>query len=1374
MKSRIYLLLFFALFIGIITKSRTIHAYQASDFHWRPPFTTAANEKPSISIIFDTSHTMNSLAYANTDAKKGSENKQNPGEDYNASKEYYGYFNHNEYYVYGNNSANNECFIPEKYLLANNPNTDYTNSSWSGNFLNWATMHKVDVARKILTGGVYNNSTSCFEVEDQIIFKELIKDITLTIDTNNPKYWKNSRKPTEFYGQIKLYQEENTKLLNINYDNNKTKKFKLNINYQLGNQERIKGVLDDFATKARFALFKFVNEKTTGANEHEGGYLVAPMSDTLEGLEFIKTQINTIKPVGQATPLAEALYTVKMYIENNLPSGSYNPTIYTPLQLKSDPFYFAKYDGLVSCTQQNVLMITGGESSFDEKIPYKENKYYPQINQNTSPYKEIIIPNGSTHVIRAAYDIHTNDLRTDVEMEGIQNVNLYTVFAFGKASLLLKHTSIFGGFEDKINPKFPDPDPLKDLTDTSMKTDKDGKKYADHEWNTDSDDYPDTYFEALTGAELEFAITAALDLATRNLMSGTAAAVTSQTRSGEGAVYQALFFPPYTSLSNVSKIAPSWAGQVHAFLLDKNGNIREDTEQNAKLDIRKDRFIEFQDISNSININTYEDLNENSILDDNERSTKETKLITELQFLWSTTNWLNNISNSLIIENRTHYNSTVGDDMYRRYIFTFADRNDNSVVDVDPTFNEVQEFVLNSEPSNYDSANNFYSYLTLFESKPGELAAPTNPSLKPHLGKLAARQVQYIRGLDVSDLVATGIEDPVRSRKFNNKTWRLGDIVYSSPTVVAAPAENYHILYNDTTYREFHQLYKNRRQVIYVGANDGMLHAFNAGFYDTLNYEFLKSKTNEAPFELGSELWAYVPYNLLPHLRWLMDPNYGDKIHVPYVDLKPRIFDARIFEPDPKHPHGWGTVLVAGMRFGGAQIDVDITKSNLDSPQKDRTMSSAYVVMDITDPESAPEVLAEIRMPNQGFTTCYPTVIPMSTPSSFVDTENQWYLAFGSGPATKDGIASSLLLDSYRSPDYTTSSYQNGHLYIVDLKSIGKKSGRKIQTFAHNGIYHEDNHQPFALTNPNSFITDPIAVDLDLGSNKPGIMKTDIVYYGTVEGNTTTPSGSLMRLITNNIATPTSATDWSGNKTLISTSMPITSAASIANDDTKRLWVYFGTGRFFNRGDIPQNTMTFFGVKEPISNATNSSSFSWATVKESDLYDSTLISLNGSNCISDYNSQCVIVMKNDGTNTVTMKWDDLLFEVEQKEGWRHNLVEKWERVLGQPAILGGAVLFNTYIPNPDICAFEGDSRLYALYYKTGTAYYKPILTGASSDFATFVGLGKGMSISPNLHIGEKSGSTAFIQTSTGAIISIDVENPISVKSGQLFWRKNVN
>ena len=122
---------------------------------------------------------------------------------------------------------------------------------------------------------------------------------------------------------------------------------------------------------------------------------------------------------------------------------------------------------------------------------------------------------------------------------------------------------------------------------------------------------------------------------------------------------------------------------------------------------------------------------------------------------------------------------------------------------------------------------------------------------------------------------------------------------------------------------------------------------------------------------LGSERWAFIPHNLLPHLKWLTDPDYT---HVYYVDLKPKVTDVRIFSDDANHPNGWGTILIGGMRLGGGPYtfseDFD---NNAGTPDEQRTFRSAYFVLDITVPNS-PVFLGEFTDPDLAFTTSYPAI----------------------------------------------------------------------------------------------------------------------------------------------------------------------------------------------------------------------------------------------------------------------------------------------------------------------------------------------------------------------------------------------------------------
>lgn len=920
------------------------------------------------------------------------------------------------------------------------------------------------------------------------------------------------------------------------------------------------------------------------------------------------------------------------------------------------------------------------------------------------------------------------------------------------ASLLktpLWYAAKWGGFEDSNGNGIPD---------------------LPSEWDKNNDGIPDTYFYVANPTKLEEQLNKAFADILRRTASGSAASVISQSREGEGAVYQSIFFPEFRDESGNTI---HWAGQVHALLVDPQGNIREDTNGNQQLDFQYDKIIRYQDL----NIYRYTDTNGNGKLDPDEQNATVEILNNpfDVRYLWTSTAWLNQIDDSSVVAQRSFYNTATSN----RYIITFADKNNNGIVDS----GEIQDFIwppASGFSPGLTNSTDFYAYLTLypsFEDTPtayNTLRTGDPSTFATLLEGLARRQVDFIRGADqTNETIASVAINASRSRHYVENgtalTWRLGDVVFSTPTVVGKPAENYHLLYKDKTYQQFMNKYKNRRNVVYVGANDGMLHAFNAGFYNSTRKGFDASFEDKATFPLGSELWAYIPYNLLPHLYWLMDASYGRQLHVSYMDLKPRVFDARVFfQPDgitpddnATHPDGWGTLLVAGMRFGGGTIRADLDKTGTPSFDNatDRIMGSAYVVFDITDPELGPKPLAEIRLPGMGFTTSYPTVMPMSTPNANTASGNNWYLVFGSGPANGAGEPDPAKIN-------LATSDQRGKLFVLDLKAL--VSQKTIRTLDHTGSFLSNATSFFAQTEPGSFIGDPIAIDLDVGKNdNTQEFKADVVYYGTIAGDATNASGKLYRLVTNDTQEASNIVTWIGNATLLDANKPFSGAPSVALDEDQNIWVYAGTGRFFTRNDIQQTKyMSFYGVKEPKSNATET----WASVNAADLFNSTQITLVNATCGNQFTKSCVQVVKTEGSTNTTLTWDSMVAQANIKPGWERSFPgQPLERVLGQAAVLGGTVLFTSYIPSNDLCEIEGRSRLYAVYYKTGTPYYIPILTNTAELFAASIDLGKGLAITPNIHVGEKRKGTAFIQTSTGAIATVELAMPLPFKSGVFYW-----
>lgn len=189
----------------------------------------------------------------------------------------------------------------------------------------------------------------------------------------------------------------------------------------------------------------------------------------------------------------------------------------------------------------------------------------------------------------------------------------------------------------------------------------------------------------------------------------------------------------------------------------------------------------------------------------------------------------------------------------------------------------------------------------------------------------AANLVAWVRGDSV-----TGLRD--------RDGWLLADIVYSTPVVVGPPRLG-DVSTRDANGDQF-LAYRNdnihREKVIYVGANDGMLHAFLMGKYDDANDKWIYDPSEDS--EIGRELWAYLPSNMLTEVKELAKTSYGQGgcAHRSTVDLAPRSWEVYIKSDDCTNPDSqgrcWRTVLVGGER-GGGDVYFAIDVSNPRSPK---------------------------------------------------------------------------------------------------------------------------------------------------------------------------------------------------------------------------------------------------------------------------------------------------------------------------------------------------------------------------------------------------------------------------------------------------------
>ena len=169
--------------------------------------------------------------------------------------------------------------------------------------------------------------------------------------------------------------------------------------------------------------------------------------------------------------------------------------------------------------------------------------------------------------------------------------------------------------------------------------------------------------------------------------------------------------------------------------------------------------------------------------------------------------------------------------------------------------------------------------------------------------------------------------------------WPLGDIVHSTPVVVGAPNQ----FWAEESYMEYYTNYADRQRMVYVGANDGMLHAFAA--------------------ETGHEEWAFVPEFALPRFQALADSAY---CHIYSCDQTVTVADVKI-------GLAWRTLLVGGGGEGGA----------------------GYFCIDVTEPHS-PMLYWQITMPDGVAHASEPT---------FVRINGQSIVLIGSGLDAVSGDA---------------------------------------------------------------------------------------------------------------------------------------------------------------------------------------------------------------------------------------------------------------------------------------------------------------------------------------------------------------------------------
>ncbi|MDO6563628.1 PilC/PilY family type IV pilus protein [Amphritea sp. 1_MG-2023] len=846
--------------------------------------------------------------------------------------------------------------------------------------------------------------------------------------------------------------------------------------------------------------------------------------------------------------------------------------------------------------------------------------------------------------------------------------------------------------------------------------DNSGTPNSDSEWdnknNADGslvpDGIPDNYFYATDPSQLKYQLQQVLDSIINRISSGTNASLVSNSNTGVGAIYQALYQPSVKSENrNIS-----WVGILHSLFMDGYGRLREDSNANDQLDSADKAIDIYYDASLEETL-----IQRYTVGSDNELTVSGAPVdIDEIQTVWNARDQLAAINNG-----QTRTQRTYGNNDGTRYILTAID-GISTTADGKIDNADVVDFI----PSTFTTANR-YQYL-------GDTITTS---------ALATDLVNYIRGDDS----VTGM----RSRTIDfdgdgaDEVWRLGDIIHSTPSVVGAPSSNYKARYGDSSYDTFWEQYEYRRQMVYSGANDGMLHAFNGGFWNLNTLGFDTAVTGKANHKLGAEMWAYVPYNLLPHLRWLGEQEYP---HVYYVDGETTTFDANIFSDDSDHPGGWGTVLVVGMRMGGGEQTLSIGGDSTN-------FNSAFLVFDVTNPEVPPSLIAEISHADMGLTTSKPAVLKRRVAKTDISGSpdwslgaqtNEWYLVMGSGP-----IGAGAIEDA--------SSDQNAKLFVYDLVNkefVSGATGLNIESDGH------------------SYLGDITVVDWDSD------FVDDVIYVGSVSLDPTdmVPADSVSGNLNRVVFDPTSTTFTPSR--FVKADKPIVAAPYTILDSNSQPWVYSGTGRVII-GDDNRNSeqQSFYGVKESMDSSGNIIS---NLLERSDLIDSTNTVVFENGMVKDYASGSAQTLTIDSTDITS--FSQLKTQMESESGWYldfENTTNPSGRNVNTSVSVFSFLFFTEYIPPENICDIDGESFLYALDYQTGTASYlapfgttynRKVVDAQGDDVPEAQGkvsLGDGMASAPVIHRGVEGVTHIITQKSTGAIGSN--EATVDPEGGRMSWRQ---
>jgi type IV pilus assembly protein PilY1 len=518
--------------------------------------------------------------------------------------------------------------------------------------------------------------------------------------------------------------------------------------------------------------------------------------------------------------------------------------------------------------------------------------------------------------------------------------------------------------------------------------------------------------------------------------------------------------------------------------------------------------------------------------------------------------------------------------------------------------------------------------------------------------RLGQMRLNYLRG--------DSLNEGATATKFRPRpVTKLGDVVNSNPNFVGAPNGGF----GDSLYAAFRNTHINRKPMIYVGANDGMLHAFSAN-------------------EDGKEYLAYIPSKTFPNLTKLTDKAYK---HRYFVDGSPEVGDAFF---NSSGVNAWHTVLVGALGAGGQGVFA----LNITDPErfKDQANAAETVLWEFTDKDD----------PNLGYVLGQPVIRKMSN--------DKWAVIVSGGYNNSETLPGELACTNSTATPVTpagcsTSTTGRGYLFVIFLDGP-TGPGR---TWVRGSDYIRISTGVGSAGSPGGLAA-PFPADIDADG------KVDFIYAGDLNGN-------MFKFDVRN----TVPSQWNTgfNRVILyqadtgggsPQAQPITSKAEgTPHPSGQGFIINFGTGKYLEPTDpnAPYQIQTYYGIWDkndapvPVLPSLPTISGQSTATDRSQLMEQTITT------VASGGINFRVVSANVPGQGGVPNWSDVNVlgsppgdSPPRIMGWFMDFPNSGvtgERSVFRPILTSGRLLFTTLIPNTSACESGGTSFLMVVDPVTG-------------------------------------------------------------------------